>query len=205
MLFVAHARLGSAVSLKQAGCPSVIAWCGASKVCRAKQTSEGEPMHPYENPLKIPKVEKAVTLWTHPDGLVLGSIYLHMGEPDRSNGEDPWSVMNGPEDFLAVRRQDPEELRFYNKASLIRIEYGEAELVLYESGKNLPCRVHMMDGSIIDGAMRKALPPERSRLYDYMNTDNPRFLKLYVGPTAVCLINKSYVGYIMTRNDSPDL
>lgn len=158
-------------------------------------------MYPYENPLKIPKVEKPVTLWAHPDGLVLGSIYLHMPEPDRPTGEDPWSVLNGPEDFLVVRRHDPEELRFYNKASLIRVEYTEDELYINDSGKDLPCSVHMMDGSLIDGAMRKSLPPERSRLYDYMNTDNPRFLKLYVGDKSVCLINKSYVGYIMTRED----
>lgn len=158
-------------------------------------------MYPYENPLKIPKVEKAVTLWTHPDGLVHGSIYLHMGEPDRSRGEDPWSVMNGAEDFLVVRRQDPEELRFYNKASLIRVEYDDADAAASEVGKGLSCRVHLMDGSVIDGVMRKSLPPERSRLYDYMNTDNPRFLKLHVEGASVCLINKSYVGYIMTRED----
>jgi len=159
-------------------------------------------MYPYENPLKIPKVEKSLSLWTHPDGLVLGSIYLHMPEPDRGTGEDPWSVMNGAEDFLVVRRHDPEELRFYNKASLIRVEYSEDELYVSDSGKDLPCRVHMMDGSVIDGAMRKSLPPERSRLYDYMNTDNPRFLKLYVNDQSVCLINKSYVGYIMTRDEA---
>ena len=31
-----------------------------------------------------------------------------------------------------------------------------------------------------------------------MNTDNPRFLKLYVDGQSVCLVNNSYVGYIMT-------
>lgn len=154
-------------------------------------------MYAYENPLKIPKVERQVSLWTHPDGLVVGSIYLHMPEPDRPHGEDPFSVMNGAEDFLVVHRHDPDELRFYNKASLIRIEYAEDEAYVVESGKDLPCRVHMMDGSVIEGAMRKSLPPERSRLYDYMNTDNPRFLKLYVDGRSACLINKSYVGYIM--------
>lgn len=159
-------------------------------------------MHPYDNPLKIPKVEKPVLLWTHPDGQVIGSIYLHLGGPERPCAEDPWAVMNEHEDFLVVRRHDPEELRFYNKASLIRVEYAEDELYIAESGKDLPCRVHMMDGSVIEGAMRKSLPPERSRLYDYMNTDNPRFLKLYVDDRSVCLVNKSYVGYIMTLEAS---
>jgi hypothetical protein len=155
-------------------------------------------MYAYENPFKIPKVERPVTLWTHPEGQVLGAIYLHMGEPEHPDGEDPWLVLNGPEDFLVVRRSGPDELRFYNKASLIRVEYTEDELYLAEGGKDLTCRVHMMDGSVIDGAMRKSLPPERSRLYDYMNTDNPRFLKLYVDGGSVCLVNKSYVSYIMT-------
>jgi hypothetical protein len=160
-------------------------------------------MHPFDNPLKIPKVEKPVGLWTHPDGLVVGSIYLHMGEPERLRAEDPWAVMNGPEDFLVVRLQGPEELRFYNKASLIRIEYEEDELYVSDAGKDLPCRVHMMDGSMIQGALRKSLPPERSRLYDYMNADNRRFLKLYSSDRTVCLVNKSYVGYIMTSDTAP--
>ncbi len=159
-------------------------------------------MYAYENPLKIPKREKPVTLWTHPDGLVLGAIYLQIAESDQGCGEDPGTVLNDPEDFLVVRRREPDELRFYNKASLIRVEYVEDELNFADTGKELPCRVHLMDGSVIDGAMRKALPPERSRLYDYMNTDNPRFLKLHVDDTSVCLINKSYVGYITTREEA---
>lgn len=158
-------------------------------------------MYPFENPLKIPKVEKPVTLWAHPDGLVLGAIYLRVPEPDSPSGEDPWTLLNIPDDFLLVRRHDPDELRFCNKASLIRVECNEEELYVTDAGKDLFCRVHMMDGSLIDGAMRKSLPPERSRLYDYMNTDNPRFLKLYVGDKSVCLINKSYVGYIMTLEE----
>ena len=87
---------------------------------------------------------------------------------------------------------------------MIRVQYTEDELYVAESGKDLPCRVYMMDGSVLEGAMRKSLPPERSRLYDYMNTDNPRFLKLYVESNAVCLVNKSYVGYIMTREPALD-
>ncbi len=161
-------------------------------------------MHPYENPLKIPKVERALRLWAHPDGLVLASIFLHMPDPNRALCEDPWTVLNGGDDFLVVRRHDPEELRFYNKACLIRVEYQEDELYVSDTGKDLPCRVHMMDGSVVDGAMRKSLPPERSRLYDYMNTDNPRFLKLYVDGGTVCLLNKSYVGFITTHDFSQD-
>jgi hypothetical protein len=157
-------------------------------------------MHPFENPLKIPKIEKALRLWAHPDGLVLGSIFLHLPEPERARIEDPWRVLNGVEDFLVVRLDGPEALRFYNKASLIRVEYQEDEPYISDSGKDLFCRVHMMDGSVIDGAMRKSLPPERSRLYDYMNTDNPRFLKLYIEGTGVCLINKTYVGFITSRD-----
>ena len=159
-------------------------------------------MYLYDNPLKIPKIEKPVSLWAHPDGLVLGAIFLQKPESDRSHGEDPWTVLNGADDFLVVRLREPEDLRFYNKTSLIRVEYTEDELYVADTGKDLPCRVHMMDGSVIDGAMRKSLPPERSRLYDYMNTDNPRFLKLYTGGNAVCLINKTYVGFIATSDNS---
>jgi hypothetical protein len=33
-----------------------------------------------------------------------------------------------------------------------------------------------------------------------MNADNRRFLKLYFRGSSVCLVNKSYVAYIMTSD-----
>jgi hypothetical protein len=50
-----------------------------------------------------------------------------------------------------------------------------------------------MDGSMISGEIREQLSPERARLYDYLNKDDDRFLKIFTGDDHICLVNKSYV------------
>jgi len=37
--------------------------------------------------LKIPKKPMPVTLWVHPEGRVVGSIFLHLPGPDASGAE----------------------------------------------------------------------------------------------------------------------
>jgi len=143
--------------------------------------------------LKIPKKPMPVTLWVHPEGRVVGSIFLHLPGPDASGAEQPLDVMNEKTDFLVIQREPPEAVRFYNKGSIVRLDYWDGTETSCADGRPLPCRVTMMDGSVIDGALSKAAPIERSRLYDYMNDTSERFLKLLTGSSEVVLINKSYV------------
>ena len=78
-----------------------------------------------DSALKIPKKLMPVTLWVHPDGLVIGSMFLHLPGPDAPNGEQPADVLNESADFLAIKRDDPEDLRFYNKSAIVRVEYWD--------------------------------------------------------------------------------
>ena len=144
------------------------------------------------NSLKIPKKPMPVTLWVHPEGRVVGSIFLHLPGAD-ANSEQPLDVMNEKTDFLAIQRDPPEDVLFYNKASIVRLDYWDAGEALCGDGQPLPCRIMMMDGSVIDGALSKAAPIERSRLYDCMNDTTERFLKLRTGANEIVLVNKSYV------------
>ena len=102
-------------------------------------------------------------------------------------------MLNQSGDFLALKREDPEEVRFYNKRSIVRVEYEEEEAAQEEGVTPLECVVHMMDGSLISGTIRRFLPPEKSRLYDYLNLTDEPFTKLYLEENQVCLINKSYI------------
>jgi hypothetical protein len=147
--------------------------------------------------LRIPKHQVPVTLWVHPEGRVLGAIFVHPPGPDSARGEEPADVLNQPESFVVVKRDNPDETRFYNKSAVVRLEYWESGDSAF-AGTPLPCRVTLMDGSLIDGEICKALPPERSRLYDYMNEVAERFLKLHLGKGEQMLINKSYIVSIGT-------
>jgi hypothetical protein len=143
--------------------------------------------------LKIPKKLRQVTLWVHPEGRLVGSLFLNLQSKKYTGGEEPLEVLNQADPFLVCKRADPDELRFYNKASIVHVEYHEETLPPSEGVEPLQCRLYMMDGAIIEGSIRRLLPPGRSRLYDYLNMDDEQFIKLYVENGNVCLVNKSYI------------
>jgi hypothetical protein len=53
-----------------------------------------------------------------------------------------------------------------------------------------------MDGSLISGTIQKALPPDRSRLFDYLNLHDERFVKVYCTGGNICVVNKAYIACV---------
>ncbi len=153
--------------------------------------------------LKVPKTEKNVSLWVNPDGLVKGSLFLLEQSHEHAGQEEPIEVLNQDSPFVVVRLHNPEQLRFYNRTSLIRVEYEHEE----ENGTLgeqtiIPCAIHLMDGSILEGTIRETLPPERARLFDYLNREKARFIRLYLSDTEVCLINKAFINYVSPSGET---
>lgn len=141
--------------------------------------------------LFVPKQLSQVTLWVHPEGIVEGALFLSI-EHDPARPEDPLVVLNNPSPFIVVRREDPDDLRFYNKSSIVRVHYRANEPET-NALPRLRCTLHMMDGSLLRGQIHRDLPPERSRFYDFLNLEDERFAKLHLGEDQVCLVNKSYI------------
>ncbi len=153
--------------------------------------------------LRIPKQQVPMTIWVHPEGRVAGAIFLNLPGPDSHGTEQPWDVLNESADFLVIKRSDPEGVRFYNKSSIVRVEYRDDARFAAEDGKPLPCRVIMMDGALIEGEFCKALPEEQSRLSDYVRDTRERFFKLRLAGGDMTLVNKSYVVYISELEGRP--
>lgn len=145
------------------------------------------------NTLQLPTKKKKVQLWVHPAGAVVGSLFIHPNEYGKDQAV--LDILNQPEPFIVFQVDTPNEIRFYNRQSIIRIEYNDKD-VIDESAQTLFCIIHMMDGSLIEGTIKEALPSEHARLYDYLNTQDSRFLKIYVTDDEVCLINKSYINQV---------
>jgi hypothetical protein len=143
----------------------------------------------------IPKTLRQVTLWVHPEGRVIGSLFLSFHTKNGPGVEDPCSVLNEAGPFVVLQRTEPDELRFYNKRAIVRVEYQEEETPIEEGAgiKTLHCQVSLMDGSLIAGVVRYPLPPSHERLYDYLNLSKERFAKLYLEDGSICLVNKAYI------------
>ncbi|VAW92633.1 hypothetical protein MNBD_GAMMA20-2192 [hydrothermal vent metagenome] len=154
--------------------------------------------------LKVPKKLKSVTLWVHPEGRVRGSLYLREQSPDHAGPEQPLEVLNQCTPFVVIKREKPDELRFYNMRSIIRVEY-EAE---HEPSTDIPrqrCQIQMMDGSFITGSICEQLPPARARLLDYLNRTDECFIKIHMDEGAIYLINKAYIIHAHVNDDADDV
>jgi len=143
---------------------------------------------------KVPKQEKPVSLWVHPEGRVLGSIYIREQSLIHAGVETPAEVMNQAEPFVVVWRDDLDEYRFYNKSSIVRLEF-EAQAGGMPYTDTIECELHMMDGSLINGEIRGTFPPDQRRLFDHLNQENDSFVPLYLDSERICLINKNYIIY----------
>ena len=143
--------------------------------------------------LKINKTPHQVRLWVHPEGLVIGSLFVKQDNTEQVPGESPYEVINQPEPFVVLKREQPDEVRFYNRSSIIRVEYTAGENDVVDDATTLHCRLLMMDGSILEGFISEVLPADQSRLYDYLNKSSDRFVRLFLNKKEVCLVNKSYI------------
>lgn len=148
-------------------------------------------------PLRIAKAQRQVSMWVHPEGLVKGAIFVTVGH-DNETLEDPRYVLNADKPFLVLYREHPEELRFYNRSAIVRVEY-DADKPSDENTTVIACRINMMDGSVLDGEIIEVLPADYSRLYDYLNQGQERFIRLFTGESQVCMVNKNYIIQVTTE------
>lgn len=147
--------------------------------------------------LKIDKTLRPITLWIHPEGQVTGSIFVQP-EMKARRGENPDDVLNHDSPFLVLQRQEPEEICFYSRSSIIRAEYPKSDTDIPENLHTYHCKLMMMDGSQIYGMVQESLPSEYSRLYDYLNKGTDRFIKLHGDDGTTYLVNKAYVTQVLS-------
>ena len=145
--------------------------------------------------LIVPKAQKLVTLWVHPEGQVSGYMYLRKHSALHAGEELPLEALNRPEPFIVFKREVPPELRFYNRKSIIRVEYPGIDKQKTRAIRPLTCILQLMDGSLINGSIEEPLHPNRARLLDYLNNPDDAFIKLHIDGTTT-LVNKTYIIHV---------
>jgi len=148
--------------------------------------------------LKIPKIKRQVSMWVHPEGQVIGSLFLREQSVNHAGVEEPIEVLNKDKAFIVLDREEG-QVRFYNRNAIIRVEYEETGPSPGSEHKIIPCQLTMMDGALFNGEIRETLAPDRARLFDYLNHEQARFIKLYTDTNQICLVNKSYIINVATE------
>jgi hypothetical protein len=142
------------------------------------------------NAYRIPKREQSVELLVDPDGPVSGELFLLPPGPDNGEGESPLDVLNQREPFVVVRC-GPDEIRCYNKRFVIEVRFREPPRPDADTAPRIPCRFRMYDGREVEGCVREYLPPEHSRLIDYLNYISGSFIRLELEEGLIALLNKT--------------
>ena len=138
-------------------------------------------------------------MWVHPEGRVFGSLFLREQSVNHGGVEEPIEVLNKDKAFIVLDREDTGQICFYNRNAIIRVEYEHTPSTTEAEQKIIPCQLTMMDGALFEGEIRESLAPDRARLFDYLNHEKARFMKLYVDNNQVLLVNKSYIIKVTTE------
>ena len=141
----------------------------------------------------IPKALRQVTLWVHPEGRVIGSLFLSF---HTKNG--PGLRILVPSSMrqrrFSCQRAEPEDSVSITKGPLsawnTRRKRHRARRVRASRRYTVKCRSWMARSSQVLCAIH---PPNHERLYDYLNLSKERFAKLYLEDGNVCLVNKAYI------------
>ena len=137
-------------------------------------------------------------MWVHPEGQVIGALFLREQSVNHAGVEEPIELLNKDTAFIVLEREADGEICFYNRNAIIRVEYEHTPSAFEADQKIIPCQLTMMDGALFSGEIRETLAPDRARLFDYLNHEKARFIKLYIDNNQLCLVNKSYIIKVTT-------
>lgn len=100
---------------------------------------------------------------------------------------------------MVLNRENDGQVCFYNRNAIIRLEYEHTPSKTEAELKIIPCQLTMMDGALFDSEIRETLAPDRAHLFDYLNHEGARFIKLYIDNEQICPVNKSYIIKVTTE------
>ena len=140
---------------------------------------------------RIPKREQLVEMWVEPEGATQVYLFLLPPGSEFGEGEVPLDVLNQPDEFVVVRSVEG-QVYCLNKRYIVRVRFEEPERPDAETAPRIHCVFRLHDGEEIEGTVREYLPPEHSRLIDYLNQIAGPFIRLELHDGMTLLLNKRY-------------
>lgn len=146
---------------------------------------------------RIEKSRSPVVIKTHSGETITGEMFLQpFARPDGGT-ERPGDILNGGDPFFPVSMPDG-ELILVAKEQVLELvtdvgrdEYDERS----KFARPAVVEVRLISGERHAGAIFLELPVEHSRLLDFMNRDDERFLTLH-GSDHLILINRQMIEHV---------
>lgn len=152
---------------------------------------------------RIPRRELSVRILLDDGRSLDGKLFTADAGPN-GGSEDLVHHLNDPsQEFVALSCGDDRVL--VNKAGIIWAQTSGAaaeEIAALALGaRTVPVRLSLAGGISLVGTLRIVMPPDRSRVLDYLNAAG-RFVPLF-GEGTVTLVQRSFVVLVRTAEESP--
>ncbi len=151
--------------------------------------------------LRVPKRRTPVEVILPGGAVRQVVVFLSEFASNHVGAERLSDLLNGTDDFVPAVEQEGERLTFLNRSSVAaaRVAPEVEEDANAADGATIPTEheveITLVDGTVLKGLVTYVLPPDRSRLNDYLN-EAPPFFKLLEGK-HLSLINKRHVSHVV--------
>lgn len=130
-----------------------------------------------------------------------GQVFVAERVPQHDGPETVLEMLNRPEMFFAFRPEDPakgEGFIFMSKAQTVSVAQDRqapiSDPARLSAAKLIGLELVLADGSTISGWASVELPPEQSRLLDYLNASDDPFFAVWTH-AATHNVNRSHVRF----------
>jgi hypothetical protein len=148
--------------------------------------------------LRVPKRRTPVEIQLNGGAVHHVAVFLGDFAHDHAGPEQLSDLLNGPGDFVPAHDLDSNAMTFLNRSGVAVVRLGGHVDPETTDQHTLPTEheveIVLHDGAKLRGLVSYVLPPEHSRLIDFLN-EAPLFFRL-LEQSAVCLINKRHVARV---------
>ena len=123
------------------------------------------------------------------------NFFLREFAEEHSGRELILDILNSHASFISIEHFENQGIVFVNKGRIMCVELPERDLL--EQSMRSPqshVSVELLNGEILSGSFFIEMPPERSRMSDYLNF-TPMFLYLCREQGDI-ILNKDYIAFV---------
>ena len=128
----------------------------------------------------------------------VGEIYVMERVPQHDGPETVLEMLNRPEGFFAFRPENGEDLLLVSRIHTVSVSLDRqapiADPARLTAARMLGIEIVLAGGATLSGWASAELPPEHSRLLDYLNATEQPFFALWTHATTHH-INRAHVLY----------
>jgi hypothetical protein len=149
--------------------------------------------------VRIEKLKRQATLYRSDGWKVDVYFFLRQAAEEHSGREVLLDILNSKASFVPVQGFQADEFFLVNKEEIMCLELEERDLPEQTMlAPEIAVQVELTFGKILDGNFFLDMPPERSRLSDYVNF-SPQFLYLCREEGDI-IVNKAYLFTVKERS-----